>query len=48
MRIAAYEQIATPQLIEAARALPGGAKVHIPARITAIVLLLGTRRFDLS
>ena len=30
MRIAAYEKISTPQLIEAARALPGGTKVHIP------------------
>ena len=26
-----------------ARALPGGTKVHIPDRLTAIVLLLGTR-----
>ena len=48
VRIAAYEQIATPQLIEAARALPGGAKVHIPDRLTAIVLLLGTRPLELS
>ena len=48
MRTAAYEEIATPQLIEAARSLPGGTKVHIPDRLTAIVLLLGTRPFDLS
>jgi hypothetical protein len=48
MRIVAYEEISTPQLIEAARALPGGTKVHIPDRLTAIVLLLGTRPFDLS
>jgi hypothetical protein len=48
MRIAAYEEISTPQLIEAARALPGGTKVHIPDRLTAIVLLLGTRPFELS
>ena len=48
MRIAAYEEISTPQLVEAAHALPGGTKVHIPDRLTAIVLLLGTRPFDLS
>jgi hypothetical protein len=48
MRIAAYEEISTPQLVEAARALPGGTKVEIPDRLTAIVLLLGTRPFDLS
>ena len=48
MRIATYEEIATTQLIEAARALPGGTKVHIPDRLTAIVLLLGTRPFDLN
>jgi hypothetical protein len=48
MRIAAYEEISTPQLVEAARALPGGTNVEIPDRLTAIVLLLGTRPFDLS
>ena len=48
MRITAYEEISTPQLIEAARALPGGTKVHIPDRLAAIVLLLGPRPFDLS
>jgi hypothetical protein len=48
MRIAAYEEISTPQLVEAARALTGETKVEIPDRLTAIVLLLGTRPFDLS
>lgn len=48
MGIAAYEEIATAQLIEAARSLPGGTKIHIPDRLTAIVLLLGTQTFDLS
>jgi hypothetical protein len=45
MRIAAYEEISTPQLIEAARALPGGTKVHIPDYLTAIVLLFGNPAF---
>lgn len=43
MSIAAYKDIPTPQLIAAARSLPGGTKVHIPDRLTAIALLLGTR-----
>jgi len=33
MRITVYEEISTPRLIEAARALPGGTKVHIPDRL---------------
>jgi len=48
LNIAAYKDIPTPQLIAAARALPGGTKVHIPDRLTAIVLLLGTRLVDLD
>jgi len=48
LNIAAYKDIPTPQLIAAARALPGGTKVHIPDRLTAIVLLLGTQSVDLS
>ena len=48
MRITAYEEISTPQLVDAARALPGGTKVEIPDRLTAIVLLLGTRPLELS
>ncbi len=43
LNIAAYKEISTTQLIAAARALPGGTKVHCPDRLTAIVLLLGTR-----
>ena len=38
-----FKNLATHELVEMARALPGGAKVHIPDRLTAIVLLLGTR-----
>ena len=48
LSIAAYKGIPTPQLIAMARALPGGTKVHIPDRLTAIVLLLGTRLVDLD
>jgi hypothetical protein len=48
LNITAYKEIPTPQLIAAARALPGGTKVHCPDRITAIVLLLGTRLVDLD
>ncbi len=48
LSLAAYKEIPTPQLIAAARALPGGTKVHIPDRLTAIVLLLGTRLVELN
>jgi len=48
LNIAAYKEISTPQLIAAARALPGGTKVLCPDRVTAIVLLLGTRLVDLD
>jgi hypothetical protein len=48
LSIAAYKEIPTPQLIAMARTLPGGTKVHIPDRLTAIVLLLGTRPLDLD
>jgi len=48
LSLAAYKEIPTPQLIAAARALPGGTKVHCPDRLTAIVLLLGTRLVELN
>ena len=38
-----FKNFATHDLIAMARAVPGGTKVHIPDRLTAIVLLLGTR-----
>jgi hypothetical protein len=41
-------QLRVARLIAAARALPGGTKVHCPDRLTAIVLLLGTRLVDLD
>ena len=37
-----FKDFATNELIAMARALPGGTKVHIPDRLTAIVLLVGT------
>jgi hypothetical protein len=48
LNLTAYKEIPTEQLITAARALPGGTKVHIPDRLTAIVVLLGTQSVDLS
>ena len=43
LKLSPFKNFATHELIAMARALPGGAKVHIPDRLTAIVLLLGTR-----
>ena len=48
MNLTAFKEISTQNLIAMARALPGGTKVHIPDRLTAIVLLLGTRPVDLD
>jgi len=48
LSLAAYKDIPTQQLIAAARALPGGTKVHIPDRVIAIALLLGTKSVDLN
>jgi hypothetical protein len=48
LNLSAYKDIPTEQLITAARALPGGTKVHIPDRVAAIVLLLGTRLVELN
>jgi len=46
MSLRAFEKISSQDLIASARSLPGGTKVHIPDRVTAIVLLLGTRSLD--
>jgi hypothetical protein len=48
MNLTAFKEISTQELIAMARALPGGTKVHIPDRLTAIVLLLGTRLVNLD
>ena len=42
LNLADFKDFATHELIAMARALPGGTKVHIPDRLTAIVLLVGT------
>jgi len=42
----AFKDVSTQDLIASARSLPGGTKVHVPDRVTAIVLLLGTRSLD--
>jgi hypothetical protein len=41
-----FQDISTEDLIAMAQAMPGGAKVNIPDRVTAIVLILGTRAMD--
>jgi hypothetical protein len=46
MSLTAFQEISTRDLIASARSLPGGTKVCIPDRVTAIVLLLGTRSLD--
>lgn len=43
-----FKNFATHELIAMARAVPGGTKVRILDRVTAIVLLLGTRPVDLG
>ena len=48
MNLTAFKEISTQALIGMARVLPGGTRVHIPDRLTAIVLLLGTRHVDLD
>jgi hypothetical protein len=46
LNLTAFQEISTEDLIAMAHALPGGTKVHIPDRLTAIVLLLGTSPVD--
>jgi hypothetical protein len=48
LNLTAFKEISTQNLIAMARSLPGGTKVHIPDRLTAIVLLLGTGPVDLA
>ena len=47
LNLTAFRDLSTPDLIAMAHALPGGTKIHIPDRLTAIVLLLGTSPVDL-
>jgi hypothetical protein len=46
LNVTTFQEISTPDLIAMAHALPGGTKVNIPDRLTAIVLILGTRPLD--
>ena len=46
LNLTTFREISTDELITMAQALPGGTKVHIIDRLTAIVLLLGTRLVD--
>ena len=43
LNLTAFQDTSTDDLIAMAHALPGGTKVDIPDRLTAIVLILGTR-----
>ena len=43
LNLSPFKNFTTQDLIVMARALPCGTKVHIPDRLTAIALLLGTR-----
>lgn len=40
MKLPAFQEIDTEDLIAMARAMPGGTKVSVPDRLTAIVLLI--------
>ena len=42
LNLTTFKNCTTHELIAMARTVPGGTKVHIPDRLTAIVLLLGT------
>jgi hypothetical protein len=46
LSLTTFQDISTPDLIAMAQAMPGGTKVQIPDRLTAIVLILGTRPVD--
>jgi len=48
LNLTAFKETSTQNLIAMARALPGGTKVCIPDRLTAIVLLLGTGPMDIG
>jgi len=48
LNLTTFKNFSTHDLIAMARALPGCTKVHIPDRLTAIVLLLGTRPMEIG
>ncbi len=46
LNLSAFQEMSTEDLVAMAQAMPGGTKVQIPDRLTAIVLILGTRPMD--
>ena len=48
LNLTAFQEISTNELIAMAQVAPGGTKVLIADRVTAIVLLLGTQPVDLA
>jgi hypothetical protein len=46
LNLTIFQEISTDELITMAQTLPGGTTVQIPDRLTAIVLILGTRPLD--
>jgi len=48
LSLADFKDIPTDQLIQTARQLPGGSRVHLPDRVTTIAFLLGTRLVELN
>ena len=46
LNLTAFQDISTEDLIAMAQSMPGGTKVQIPDRLTAIVLILGARPMD--
>ncbi len=48
LKLADFAEISTSDLIAMARQVPGGTRVQVPDRLSAIVLLLGTRNVDIG
>lgn len=48
LSLADYKDIPTDQLMQMARQLLGGGRVHLPDRVTTIAFLLGTRLVELN
>jgi len=48
LSLADFKDIPTEKLMYMAGQVPGGSRVHIPDRTTAIVVILGTRQAELN
>jgi hypothetical protein len=48
LNLTAFQEMSTQDLKAMARDVPGGTKVCIPDRLTAIVLLMGTQALNLG